>query len=371
MKFSFVIPTYNKPHVLRRTLEALNHQEGFGADDYEVIVVDDGSEQVVLEAVRGVNRNYPLHYIYLHRSEDSCRGRSRNYGIAAARGRFINFIDDDIITAPNHLLELERYYKQSENMLIIGTRFDCSFELVQREGIERIRELGFKNSSQVLYDNRLMPLNHLSFNLAAHKFPWMLAYTCNLSVPKQLLEDIGGFDENFKKWGYEDTEMACRLFRRGVRFLINPRLEAVHQSHPRGPAGENNHDYFMEKCGDSFEKIHPAIIFSILSGFPNNHLRKLRQYCGKITAKKILNFKTPSSLEKVKEKIQLYALNKGTQVMVVDYVNSTDLDLWIQMQDFKDALVTYYPASMQLSQEQMIARTLVNSDDGVEADNAK
>ena len=43
MKFTVVMPTYNNRELLRNTLEALNYQEGYDENDYEVVVVDDGS----------------------------------------------------------------------------------------------------------------------------------------------------------------------------------------------------------------------------------------------------------------------------------------------------------------------------------------
>jgi glycosyltransferase involved in cell wall biosynthesis len=42
-RFSFVIPTYQNKNLIRNTLEALNRQKDFPYEDYEVIVVDDGS----------------------------------------------------------------------------------------------------------------------------------------------------------------------------------------------------------------------------------------------------------------------------------------------------------------------------------------
>lgn len=352
MKFSFVIPTYNKREVLRRTLDALNRQEGYTREDYEVIVVDDGSQRAVYEAIRGVNRNYYLNYLYLQRFADSCRARSRNYGIKLARGKYIAFIDDDIIVTPRHLRELERYYNQSENMVIIGTRIDCPYELLEEKGEARIRNNGWRQMEEVTLEARHVALNNLSFNAAAHKFPWAMAYTCNLSAPRKMLLKSGGFDENFKKWGYEDTELTYRLSRNGARFMVNPRLEAIHQSHPRGPEGENNHNYFVEKCGDVFEGVPLAVIFSMFS--PDSKAKLLWKYRGTITSKKILNFKSEAALERVKEKILEYAKIKDCKVTVIDYVNTTDLDLWIQMREFEDALVTYYPAIYRLTRDELI-----------------
>lgn len=360
MKFSFVIPTYNKKEILRRTLEVLDHQVGFSRDEYEAIVVDDGSDQEVFKAIRGVNTNYRLNYAYLTRCEDSCRSRSRNYGVSLARGEYIIFIDDDIIVTPNHLKELARYYSVSDKLVILGTRIDCPFDLLQDKGAEEVRYTAYGEGAAGMLEMRHVALNNLSFNVPAHKYPWILTFTCNLSVPRQMLVDIGGFDENFKKWGYEDVELGYRLFQKGARFVVNPRLEAIHQSHPPSPQGENNYDYFVEKCKEVFSEINPATVLSIFAVF-NDMKMKLKTFWnfrGEITSRRVLHFRDESKSETVKNKISEYSKTKGCEIIVNDYVKTSDLDLWIQMQDFKDSLVSYYPVSQKLSRRELIPLTV-------------
>lgn len=351
VRYSFVIPTYNKKERLRRTLEALNHLEGYSPDEYEAIVVDDGSAGDVFNAIRGVNRNYRLNYLYLDRCEDSCRSRSRNYGIDAARGKYIVFIDDDVVVDSCHLQELDRCYRLSENLVIIGTIIDCPAHLVDNRDMKEVREMAFKGSGTHMLELRHLTFQSLSYNLASQRYPWMMTVTCNLSVPKKLLMGIGGFDENFKKWGYEDLELGFRLYRKGAHCLVNPRLEAMHQSHLKSPEGENNYSYFVEKCGEVFSKIPPVKLLSLYTLHTDlpGRLKPFRRYQGNITGKQVLDFKEEGELGAVKNKIREGCEEKGCEMIVNDYVETTDLDLWIQMLDIEDAVISYYPHSCRLS----------------------
>lgn len=91
-KFSFVIPTYEKKESLYQVLDCLNDQTGYGPQDYEVIVVDDGSTCDTSSFIKGVNKNYNMKYIYIERTEDSCRPRTRNIGWRSTEGEIVIFL---------------------------------------------------------------------------------------------------------------------------------------------------------------------------------------------------------------------------------------------------------------------------------------
>ncbi|WP_054742670.1 glycosyltransferase [Cellulosilyticum ruminicola] len=80
LKYSFVIPAYNNGLLLKNSLRALNNLKPIGRGDYEVIVVDDGSQDKCERFINGINKEYDLKYIYLERNEESSRAKSRNMG---------------------------------------------------------------------------------------------------------------------------------------------------------------------------------------------------------------------------------------------------------------------------------------------------
>jgi glycosyltransferase involved in cell wall biosynthesis len=95
---SVVLPTHNRPRLLRLTLDSVLWQEGV---DMEVVVVDDGSTDDLRPAVAGLAD--PRVRLIRH---ERARGVSaaRNRGVAGARGDWIAFVDDDDLWAPDKLL---------------------------------------------------------------------------------------------------------------------------------------------------------------------------------------------------------------------------------------------------------------------------
>lgn len=357
MNYSFVIPTYNRKEYLKRSLEALNHLSGYTGENYEVVVVDDGSTEDLFEYIKGVNRNYRLNYIYLERGEDSCRSRTRNYGIGIARGKYIVFIDNDIVVNSDYLQELDRYFKASDNLVIIGTRLDCPPDIIDKTGTRDLRAKALREADPDILDLRHLALNSLSYNLPAHKYPWMMTLTCNLAIPREMLLNSGGFDENFKKWGFEDIELGYRLHKAGARFVFNSRNEVLHQSHPLASPAESSQAYFVRKCADLFKEIDYSSLF-FLQGLSTENpvvLAKYRNYQGKIRRRETVVLQDQSQLESVKKKILKLVKKKGCEVIVNDQCENTDLDVWAQMLDVKQALVSYFPRTFTLDKDKSLA----------------
>jgi glycosyltransferase involved in cell wall biosynthesis len=94
--FSVVIPVYNRAHLLSDTLKSVLTQT---EQDFEVIVVDDGSKDDPEAVVKSL-ADPRLVFI---RQENGGGGKARNIGIDAARGRFVAFLDSDDQFLPHHL----------------------------------------------------------------------------------------------------------------------------------------------------------------------------------------------------------------------------------------------------------------------------
>jgi len=96
MRASVVVPTYQRPKKLLATVETLRAQT---IDDYEVLVVDDGSDtesqEDVLERIDGDER------VRVLRQENSGPAAARNRGWRAASSEFVLFTDDDCLVPGN------------------------------------------------------------------------------------------------------------------------------------------------------------------------------------------------------------------------------------------------------------------------------
>jgi glycosyltransferase involved in cell wall biosynthesis len=96
MQFSLVVPTYNRAHLIKTTLLSLLEQD---FTDYEIIVVDDGSEDATEQVVSGINSG-KIRYFKRKNLE---RAATRNFGVTVSQGEYINFFDSDDLALPIHL----------------------------------------------------------------------------------------------------------------------------------------------------------------------------------------------------------------------------------------------------------------------------
>ena len=125
MYLSIVIPHYNLPQaLLKRCLDSILAIE-LPAEEYEIIVVDDGSDT----PPHWINETYPTSNIKLIESEHNCQGAARNTGIDAAQGEYIQFIDADDTLQQNSAIPqcIEKLKQERPDILRFGYRV-CSKE---------------------------------------------------------------------------------------------------------------------------------------------------------------------------------------------------------------------------------------------------
>lgn len=355
MKYSFVIPVYRGKILLKNTLEALNHLQGYDRNGYEVVVVDDGSGDDTVSYIKGINRNYHLKYLYLERDDASCRARARNQGWKNAAGEIVIFIDADILVKADFLRELDRCYALNPDLLVIGLRL----MLPEPVDVTKIRdqsvfdEYRFDRERFSMLEARHFAFERFGYNAAILYHPWLFVYSSNMAVPRRRLEEMGGFDENFKGWGLEDNELGYRLYQSGVKIVINSRLEVLHQFH--GPKNElhlsgnqnteyqHNFSYFLAKHSDVFH--YPReIIYRIFHGeigdgffIPEGGLFR-----------KVIKQTNRDDLERIQRAIVSGSGRKGIALTVMDYGENTDLDLWIQLTEELQRPPRYYPVTKKL-----------------------
>lgn len=106
MKYSIIVPVYNRPDEVDELLGSLLHQE---EKDFEVIVVEDGSQVPCGDVCQRYAGQMELRY---YEKPNSGPGQSRNYGAERAKGEYLLILDSDVVVPPGYLKaiseELER-----------------------------------------------------------------------------------------------------------------------------------------------------------------------------------------------------------------------------------------------------------------------
>ena len=169
-----VIPTFRRPEALASCLKSLEKQTMSPAS---IEVIDDSET-------------------------DYGPGVSRNIGWKRGSGRYVAFIDDDCLAEQDWIESLQRVFSENEIGGIEG-------------GITTTDENGEK----------------IDFN-PPNRFRWNRFKTANLAVRRDVLEEIGGFDERYHMHR-EDTDLAWRVIDAGFKMAWVPQCR-VHHPEPLG-----------------------------------------------------------------------------------------------------------------------------------------
>lgn len=97
MRYSFIIPVYNRPDEVDELLDSLTRQS---VKDFEVIVVEDGSAVTCSDVCAKYADSLDLHY---YDKPNSGPGQSRNYGVERAKGEYVLILDSDVVVPEGYL----------------------------------------------------------------------------------------------------------------------------------------------------------------------------------------------------------------------------------------------------------------------------
>ena len=97
MKYSIIVPVFNRPDEVDELLESLTHQS---EKDFEVVIVEDGSQTPCEEVCKRYEHMMDIHYYY---KENSGPGQSRNYGAERAKGEYLLILDSDVVLPEGYL----------------------------------------------------------------------------------------------------------------------------------------------------------------------------------------------------------------------------------------------------------------------------
>src|SRR5713101_2346765 len=205
LSISVVIPTFKRAAMLAATLESFAAQT-LPADQYEVVVVDDGSEDVTSQVCRDFASRIQLKYLHIENSGTSV---AKNTGILASRGRILLFFDDDDVADSCLLEEHVKAHQQhpEENVAVLGyTTWAPTLPVTPLR--RYVTETGrFLFAYGDLKDGQILD------------FTYFWAGRC--SCKRSLLAKHGVFNRQFRAAGIEDIELGYRLSKFGFRVVFH------------------------------------------------------------------------------------------------------------------------------------------------------
>jgi len=235
-----VIPTYNRKDILKKCLKALFTQT-YPYSNYEVIVIDDGSTDGTRKMVKTMINDSPCKLRYF-KQENKGPAAARNVGIRKSEGEIILFIGDDIVVKYTFIEEHIKFHKEHrEKIAVLGfTKWPPDLKVTSF--MDFITERGCQFGYSLIEDYK--------------NVPYQFFYTSNISLPKEVVLEIGMFDNDFPFGAMEDIEFGYRLMKNNYRMIYNPEAKAYHY-HPTSLKMFSRRQFQVGCSALIFSKKHP------------------------------------------------------------------------------------------------------------------
>lgn len=205
MRFSIIIPVYNRPQEVDELLDSLTHQS---FKDFEVVVVEDGSTENCEQICQKYADKLTLSYYY---KANSGPGPSRNYGAERSQGEYLVILDSDVIVPDNYLDIIQQELDREPCDAFGGPdRAHPSFTPIQKAINYSMTSFfttgGIRGGKQKL--DKFYPRSF------------------NLGIKKSVYEALGGFAP--MRYG-EDIDLSTRIFANGYSCRLFPEAYVYHK----------------------------------------------------------------------------------------------------------------------------------------------
>ena len=199
---SIVIPSYNSNSTIFKLIESISNSQ---EKPYEVIIVDDCSTD---NSLKSILKNYSWIRI-LQLQKNSGPSRARNIGAVIAKREIILFLDSDVILTPNAIGTVEKKHKENPDIAGYQGRYH------------------WEAANPGLFQSYKALINHYWYlnSKESTTINFLVTYAC--TIKKDILLEVGGFDEAYKGADVEDYELGYRIAEK-YKLLHEPKLEVYH-----------------------------------------------------------------------------------------------------------------------------------------------
>ena len=212
MNCSLIITTYNRPDALALVLQSVMHQSTLPV---EIILADDGSGDETRLVIDNFRKQCPVPVVHAWQEDRGFRAaRVRNLAASKTISDYLIFLDGDMIMHPAFIASHLHFAK--EGFFLHGKRAMLNGRLTQ----SFIRKKRFRISPFTPGISLWKYAFHsdlLSRAFTYESTDWYDTQSANFSVWKKDFVNVNGFNEEFEGWGREDSELALRLIRSGLK----------------------------------------------------------------------------------------------------------------------------------------------------------
>ena len=212
MKYSIIVPVYNRPDEVDELLESLCSQT---YKDFEIVIVEDGSKITCKDVCDKYAGILSIHYYY---KENSGPGQSRNFGVERAQGEYVIIVDSDAVTPPGYIQAIDDELQRQPSDAWGGPdAAHESFTDIQKAisyAMTSFFTTGGIRGGKKQLDKKFYPRSF------------------NLGVRREVYHQLGGFSaERFSKMSLygEDIDFSIRIYKDGFSCRLFPEAWLWHK----------------------------------------------------------------------------------------------------------------------------------------------
>ena len=205
MKYSIIVPVFNRPDEVDELLESLLSQE---EKDFEVIIVEDGSQVPCKKVCDKYADRVDLHYYY---KENSGPGQSRNYGAERAKGDYLLILDSDVVLPKGYIRAVSEELNREPADAFGGP--DCAHE-------------SFTDTQKAISYSMTSFFTTGGIRGGKKKLDKFYPRSFNMGIRRDVYQELGGFSK--MRFG-EDIDFSIRIFKAGKRCRLFPEAWVWHK----------------------------------------------------------------------------------------------------------------------------------------------
>jgi len=203
IKYSVIVPAYNAMNTIEACLKALTRQST-DKEEYEVIVVDDGS----IDRTSDIAKQFPIKYFW---QKNQGPATARNKGAKEAKGEIILFTDADCIPQNNWIEEMVKPFDDPKVIAVKG-----AYKTNQKSLTAKFAQIEFEERFKMLKQAESIDM----------------VDTYSAGYRRSIFLSFGGFDPSFPVANNEDTELSYKMSQAGHKMVFNPDAIVYHLNHP-------------------------------------------------------------------------------------------------------------------------------------------
>ncbi len=215
---SVVIPNYNGKHLLEANLPSVIEALKFAQVNYEVIVIDDASFD---DSVAFIQNDYPTVKLLINQSNMGF-SPTINKGIFTAQFDLILALNSDVQLSVDYFMEQLKYFDDKDTFGVMG-------KIVDMPGLEGAKIQDGAKYPKVSFKGIKTTYNYIPIDESAEMWlPSFFLSGANALMNREKLWQLGGFDELYAPYYYEDADLGIRAWRVGWKCYFEPKSICMH-----------------------------------------------------------------------------------------------------------------------------------------------